>query len=135
MPIFEIVLAGTPVSQQTRRRSRVRGWTEDVRRQASGSIAEHSPLEGHLAASIVYFAAGIDIDVDNIAKPLLDGLKGVVFESDAQIVDCHIFKRSVTTPIDVLNSSAQLDDAILLGTHFTFVRVSTVEPPLTLEIP
>ena len=35
-------------------------------------------------------------DVDNIAKAILDGLNGVAYDDDAQVVDLHVVKHNRT---------------------------------------
>jgi len=36
-------------------------------------------------------------DVDNLSKSILDGLNGIAFEDDSQVVDLHVHKRKVKT--------------------------------------
>ena len=42
----------------------------------------------------------VSIDVDNIAKPILDALKGVVFEDDALISQCLVTRIDINAKPD-----------------------------------
>src|SRR5262245_43270123 len=56
-------------------------------------------LEGHLCLSLIATLPSIArVDVDNLAKAALDGLQGVVFRNDAQIVRASIEKRQGESP-------------------------------------
>jgi crossover junction endodeoxyribonuclease RusA len=87
--IRELVIPGTPVSLQASARSRER-WKARVRAVAEVVVPEEDQLNGllyrDLRVWVVYFHLGeMDGDLDNIAKPLLDGLTGAVWSNDRQI--------------------------------------------------
>ena len=42
---------------------------------------------------IVYYYDNYLMDIDNVPKPILDALKGVVFEDDSQVTDLICRKR------------------------------------------
>jgi crossover junction endodeoxyribonuclease RusA len=85
---FEFVIEGPPVSQQARRRNRVRQWSGEVR-----SIAENywpvgaPPVTVPIMLTITYFYDSVLVYVDNIPKPILDALKGLVYLDDNQVTD------------------------------------------------
>jgi crossover junction endodeoxyribonuclease RusA len=93
LPLPELLIDGPPMSQQARRRSRVRDYTREVRELAVAAYGSRPPFAGlaRIEITILYReAAG---DVDNFAKPILDGLKGVVVADDGQVMDLLLRKR------------------------------------------
>ena len=106
---FEFVVEGPPVSQQTRRKARRRAWVDELRRRAmSRWTTGEPPVVGPIRVDITYVFVSVTIDLDNLAKPVLDALKGVVFQDDGQISDMRIRKREfgrimrIETPLPLL---------------------------------
>jgi crossover junction endodeoxyribonuclease RusA len=135
--IRELVIPGTPVSLQASARSRER-WKARVRSVAEVVVPEEDQLNGllyrDLRVWVVYFHLGeMDGDLDNIAKPLLDGLTGAVWSNDRQIAhltlrrvrrdaDPAVLYEDVPTPIaDALNNHPE-------NTEFVFVRAAPYVP-------
>lgn len=83
---IEIVVLGTPVSQQARRRARVRAWI-DVVAEAARRVVQPSakPLQRGVAVHIDHYYFEVPIDLDKLAKPILDGLKGNLIVDDMQV--------------------------------------------------
>src|SRR5579884_3481031 len=77
---MEFIVAGAPRSANANPRSR-RRWRERVARAARESLqAQGGPTDHNHSVLIIYFYQGeTTLDVDNIAKSLLDGLKGILF--------------------------------------------------------
>jgi crossover junction endodeoxyribonuclease RusA len=86
---FEFVVDGPPVSQQKRRRQeRLPPWRAAVRSAAGGRWPQEvSPIEVSVSVEITHFYEGAPADVDNIIKPILDGIKGFVYADDALVTD------------------------------------------------
>ena len=55
--------------------------------------------------TITYFFENVDLDLDNIPKPILDALKGLVYNDDSQITDLICRKRERNRDMQVLNAS------------------------------
>ncbi len=109
MPIpFEFVIGGPPVSQQARRRLRVRQWTQDVRRAAKHVWGEDDPVPGPVMVTITYFFDSSPLDVDNVPKPILDALKGLIYVDDSQVTDLLCRKRELQGELQILNPSRDL---------------------------
>jgi Holliday junction resolvase RusA-like endonuclease len=90
-----------------------RPYTPSKTRQSEWRLREHAsgqvlrPLEGALGLEIIVMLqppqmpkkwVGIRLptkrpDLDNYLKTVLDGLEGIVYKDDAQIVDIHVSKR------------------------------------------
>ena len=99
-----------PVSQPARRRELVRGWGQEVQRAASLRWDTEPVAEG-IMVIISYFFDGEALDVDNVPKPILDAMSGLVFADDAQVTDLLCRKRDVKLPLDIDRPSP-----LLLGT-------------------
>jgi hypothetical protein len=66
------------------------------------------------------------LDVDNIAKSLLDGLKGVLFRDDRQVSERLVRKSRLSAGLSLTGASLYLLDAIERmsqeGSDFAYVR-------------
>jgi len=74
---------------------------------------EGEPTDQDVAILIIYFYQGeTTLDVDNIAKSLLDGLKGVLFRDDQQVSEILIRKSRFSVGLSLTGASLYLLDAI-----------------------
>lgn len=78
---------------------RNREYRARVQESARLAMAGASPLDGELTCRIKIFrkykrTARIFGDVDNLLKGLFDGMNGIVFGDDAQIVKCVVEKHT-----------------------------------------
>ena len=113
MPMpFEFVIDGPPVSQQTRRRTRLREWTQEVKNIAESHWNTGSPFVGDVMVIITYFYEEAALDVDNIPKPILDALKGLVYSDDSDVSDLLCRKRDLTGDLRIQNPSSVLLDTL-----------------------
>lgn len=105
-PLLEFIVEGVPRSAQSSRHSRD-GWKARVAaaaRLAAGDAVGIVATE--VSASIVYFAFGrADLDPDNLAKPILDALKSVVFDDDGQVRDLHVRVTEVGSDFELSDPS------------------------------
>src|SRR5687768_16369045 len=117
---FEFIVEGSPVSQQTRRRTRtLPPWKAAVRAGAQRYWeAGASPLEETICVEITHFYAGAPADVDNIIKPILDAIKGVVYLDDRQISDVVSRRRPLEGPYSLADVGPILAEGISLGREF-----------------
>ncbi len=93
---FEFIVDGPPVSQQIRRRERLREWQAKVREEAEiywplGA----SPINGFVMLQITYFYDSVKMDVDNIIKSIQDALIGLAYMDDDQVTDVIARKRNL----------------------------------------
>lgn len=73
-----------------------------LRDEAERRFAGQEPLRGDLYVRIVWFhREPTTQDVDNIAKNILDALKGVVFSDDVVVVQCLIRKIHTAARYDL----------------------------------
>jgi crossover junction endodeoxyribonuclease RusA len=91
---FEFIIDGPPMSAQSRNRGRLAAWKVEV--AAAAARRWSGPLHHGKARVIVTYyhireTAGLD--ADNMIKPILDALIGVVYVDDRQAT--HITARNV----------------------------------------
>jgi hypothetical protein len=125
---MEFIVAGAPRSANANPRSR-RRWRERVSQAARERLADEPGVtDQDIAILIIYFYQGeTTIDVDNIAKSLLDGLKGVLFRDDRQVSELLIRKSRLATGLTLTGASLYLLEAIERmsreSSDFVYVRV------------
>ena len=73
--------------------------------------------------SITYFFEGGSLDVDNIPKPILDALKGLVYCDDSQVTDLLCRKRDLNGDLRIQNPSSVLLETLRQSEQFLHVTV------------
>ena len=125
MPTVELVIPKRPVSQQARRRERVREWKELVAAHALDTVGpKHRLATGPVALRLLYLYDDVVLDVDNILKPIFDALSGVLFIDDAAVTDVEIRRRSRRTAFTFTALSPVLAAALDLDREFLHVALS-----------
>src|ERR1700720_1897299 len=125
---MEFIVVGAPRSANANPRSR-RRWRERVARAARERLREEDGPTAHdVAVLIVYFYQGeTTLDVDNVAKSLLDGLKGVLFRDDRQVSELVVRKTRLSAGLSLTGASLYLLDAVERmsqeDSDFVYVRV------------
>ena len=76
------------------------------------------PVAGPVMFTITHFYDNVEIDADNLPKPIIDALKGLVFLDDSQLTDLICRKRSlsnsrVISPSGILNEGLRRSDDFL----------------------
>ena len=115
------------MSQQARRRKRVRQWTQNVRSVVEREWNDAPPVAEELMVTITYFYDSTPMDVDNIPKPILDALQGLVYFDDDQITDMLCRKRVLQPSFQPRNLSPVLHKA--LGQSRQFVHIIVEDAP------
>ena len=129
---FEFFVLGRPVSQQTRRRELVREWRAQVRGEAERSWnSEDAPHGGALMVTLTYFYDEMPMDVDNIPKPVLDALVGLVYDDDSQVTDILCRKRELRPDLSIPKRSPVL--RLALGHWSEFLHV-VIEEARDMEV-
>jgi len=73
--------------------------------------------------TIIYFYDAVEVDVDNILKPILDALKGLLYMDDNQIADILCRKRNLNSNLRIENPSSMLVDRFSRGKEFLYIVV------------
>jgi len=130
----ELVVIGRPVSQQARRRERLREWKDRVRTTAlrdwSNTRAETA---AKVALTLFHLYRDAALDIDNIIKPVQDALVGLAFEDDRQVSDLVVRTRPLGTMFRVESFSAVLAAAIDSGNELIYVRIEAAPAADVLE--
>lgn len=75
----------------TRTPDKTRAWEERVALfSRAAANRSWSPEKGPVAVSLDVHGAPKLADLDNLAKGLLDGMNGIIFHDDRQVVDLHV---------------------------------------------
>ena len=77
--------------------------------------------------TITYFFENVDLDLDNIPKPILDALKGLIYNDDSQITDLICRKRERNRDMQVLNASPILQEFLDRPGQFLHISVSEAQ--------
>ncbi len=128
MPSFDFVRLGIPCTVQTRNKSRLDNYRQDVRRIARfrwpGDVAA---LAVTVSVSLSYYYTVDILDVDNIIKPILDELKGLVYRDDIQVVKVISQKQPVPAGGLLPVATPALSDGLRSQSDFLYVLVEWEE--------
>ena len=128
MPIpFELILEQAPVSSQTRRRQRFHEWQQDLERAARLVWDTEAPVAVPVSVTITYFFDDTPVDVDNIPKPILDALKGLVFQDDSQVYDLLCRKRNRADNLRIEGPSQGLLAALDNSKQVLHIKVTAAQ--------
>jgi len=141
-PYFDYVVYGRPVSTQPKSRGskqRPRNpaglevWRDKIRdaiRQARGSYSGDFFIDP-LRVDIfwVYDEKNVldNPDLDNIVKPFIDSLEGLLFDDDSRVREMHLFKFSLREPKQVDVKLGKLVEAFASKREFVYVRVTPIK--------
>jgi crossover junction endodeoxyribonuclease RusA len=132
--MFEFVIPGIPRTSQTKRATTRDEWKQKVANAAINSLAGqiHYFNEDCSATVIYFYTESTELDVDGIAKLILDSLKKILFDDD-NIVAQVLTRKSDQVGLALTNPPAVLADA--LGTFPNLVYVSIHKGPNHSELP
>ena len=82
---------------------------------------------GFRSVEITHFYEGAPADVDNLVKPILDGIKGFVYADDLLVTDVVSRRRPLTGPFTADPVSFVLAEG--LGNNREFLHVRIAEAP------
>ncbi len=125
MKIFEFIVDGPPVSQQARRREKLRAWKGTVRKEAEKYWAsEQQPATGLIMLKVTYFYDSVAMDVDNIVKPIQDAIIGLAYLDDNQVTDVIVRKKDISGNFRVENITPILAEGFARGNEFLHILVT-----------
>jgi Holliday junction resolvase RusA-like endonuclease len=133
---LEFTVLGPPISNQQSNvngRANLTSWRAAIVAQARASW-QKPPLTGRLKAVIINFHAGNkpSVDVDNMSKPILDVMQGIVFDDDRQIVQAEITHVDIGAAFSIAGVSKVLVTALQAGSQFVYVRIEEPIDPFPL---
>jgi len=109
-PVFRIWVEGHPQSLQANRKGLER-YKERIR-NAAGNVVPHPTKSKRIDIEIFFRAERpLRADVDNIIKPILDALKGIVYLDDSQV---RSVRATALPSDDAYSISGQTSREVLL---------------------
>ena len=127
MTRFEFIVNGRPVSQQARKRgkgNRLQAWKTTVRQEAEKYwSSEQKTATGLVMLQITYFYDSVQIDIDNIVKPIQDAIKGLAYVDDNQVSDLLVRKRNLSGNFIIENMTSTLAEGFARGNEFLHIVV------------
>jgi Holliday junction resolvase RusA-like endonuclease len=127
--INQLIVIGIPVSAQTKTPKNRVAWTKRVREAARAAIAEEDRHEFvNVSVVIVQYCFGwSEGDLDNIAKPILDGLSGPAYPDDRWVTQLTLRRTDLSATVDVHDPPPPLLDALAAALKeerdFIYIRV------------
>ena len=82
---------------------------------------------------ITYFYQEASLDVDNVPKPILDALKGLVYSDDSEVSDLLCRKRDLNGDPRIQNPSSVLLETLQDSEQQQFLHI-TVDDALNQEV-
>ena len=72
---------------------------------------------------VMFYRDSVLGDVDNLTKPVLDALQGIVYGNDRQVSDVAAGRRDINARFRVRHISRSLAEAFSNGEQFVHIRV------------
>ena len=133
---FEFIVLGLPVGLQAKSQ-RKNAWKARVLGAATAYWNQRSsPLVQSLQVTIVHYYATTTIgDTDNLVKPILDALNGLVYVDDSSVTDVICRRRRIDTTYDFDQVPYILLDGLTSGADDFIYVVVEAAPDATLLKP
>ena len=94
-------------------------------RQAALEQFDSPLLERNLSAEVRHFyTSGHRVDLDNLLKSILDGLKGAAYEDDSQIVRVSAERYNISESFTVEDLKPEEVDILAEGEDFVIITIS-----------
>jgi crossover junction endodeoxyribonuclease RusA len=121
---FEFVVFGVPISLQASGSSRG-AWKAKVAATArENAPAGYWATADQLSVTIIYFSLGPStIDTDNMVKPILDALSGIIWMNDNQVAEVIARKTDRSSLASFTNPPPDIAAAMTTEEPFVYVRV------------
>jgi Holliday junction resolvase RusA-like endonuclease len=118
---LEFTVSGIPISAQASTNKR-RHWRAQVT-TAAQTAAGGPPAVCRLHVEIVHYFRDGQIDLDNLAKPFLDSLKGIVYLDDGQIDSLWLIRTNLEMPLVMQNVNPIVLRELVKGSDFIYASV------------
>ena len=128
MPRLEFIVRGTPISAGASGKSKAK-WRAKVSAAATAALgADHVVVADVVRATVVYFYVDTDLDLDNILKPILDVMNGLVYVDDFQVANIVAAKRDVAGSYLLTDASPVVVEQLAVAEvgDFVFVAIDLV---------
>lgn len=123
---FEFVVFGVPISLQTNNRTLLQAWKTQVRQTAIALLPiSVIPTCDPVQVEIAYYYKSGFIDIDNLAKPILDALNLLIYIDDKQITDLLIRKRAIDSQSTIQNNSSIIIQNLQQNKPFVLIKIDS----------
>jgi len=125
---LEFDLQGTPVSAQSKSARHRESWKSAVAEAARQVVSEscdpcYLELKPLAVTIYVFPAASMAADIDNVVKPILDAMKGVVYVDDRWIERLIVQKFEPNTAREFRSPSERLAAVLASEPPLLYIRV------------
>jgi Holliday junction resolvase RusA-like endonuclease len=129
MQTFEFLIAGRPVSMQSKSRKHLQAWKKYVRDEVSKLWPpDRAPVcATDVRVTLVYLCNEVPADIDNIIKPILDAIAGLVIDDDFLVSDVDSHRRFLSDSIELRGLPPLLQWRVLIGNECVYVRASEAQ--------
>ena len=117
---FEFAVDGVALSQRAEGKGK---WSNHVMHSAAQKWRQQPSVAENVMVTITCFHRNRQFDLDNILKPILDAMKGLIYVDDEQITDLHCHKRVLSEELEARNLSSVLSEALKKSTPFVHIIV------------
>ena len=124
--IVHFIVPGVPRSPTSRSRET---WKAHVRGAAIQEWGTQPPIASDVSVVLVHFFKEGILDVDNMIKPILDALTGIIFVDDRQVIQVVARRTELVTGRQIVNASPDVVAAIERDADFVYVRVASAPDP------
>ena len=122
--LVEFLLSRRPIAHQSKDAGKRQRWKEFVAMAAQKAWDSQALLATSCHVSIVYFCGEQFADIDNIIKPILDAMTGIVYVDDSFVTDVDSHRRPLTATFDFTRLPALFLTAVATNQECVYVRVA-----------
>ena len=116
---------GPAISARSHNSELLAGWKENVGNAAKGEMGSRPVETDSVSVTITYFLSGGRIDLDNMAKPILDALEEVVLQNDDLVIDLQCHKRRLASVEAVDDPPVSVLQYLLTRQAFVYVAIDS----------
>jgi hypothetical protein len=128
MSSFEFNIDGPPVSQQSRQRQGLHEWKDLVRDEAERMWnPSFAPSNASLQFSVTYYYEDVPVEMEDIVKPIMDALIGLVYNDNSQITEITQSRQNLYSSFRIPDLSPTLADGFGRGCEFLHVQIDGLE--------
>ena len=114
-------------------RRRLQDWKDAIASAATLAAAGRAASAETVDVAIAEFSERQALDRDNMAKPILDVLQGILFGNDRQVAGLHVEWCDIEGSYRVRSMPFVVAAALSGGAPFVWVRVLRHRPRLALD--
>ena len=121
--IVEFCVEGVALSAQAKVRAHLRAWQGKVASRARAAAGDAGIIEDAVDVHISEFSETRTRDRDNVAKPILDAMQGIVFIDDRQVLRLESDWCDINGQYRVRYISMAVATALSVGRRFVWIRI------------